>query len=100
MARDAGLDLVEHGDRRADLARRAVAALVPVVPDEGRLHWMQVARLPQALDGRDLVALMHDAQGQAGIQPSPVHDDGAGAALAVVAALLAARELQMLAQGI
>ena len=36
------LDLGQHADRRADLARRAVAALEAVMLDEGRLHRMQL----------------------------------------------------------
>jgi hypothetical protein len=40
-------DLVEHADGRADLARRAVAALVAVVLDEGRLHRVQRCGVPR-----------------------------------------------------
>ena len=98
MAGDAGLDLVEHRDRRADLPGRAIAALVAVVLDEGRLHRMQVLRRAQAFDGGDLVALVHHRQRQAGIDAAPVDDHRAGAALAVVAALLGAGQVQVLAQ--
>ena len=92
------LDLVEHADRRADLARRAVAALVAVVLDEGGLHRMQLVRRAQAFDGGDLGALVHHRQRQAGVDAPAVDDHRAGAALAVVAALLGAGQVQVLAQ--
>ena len=100
MARDAGLDLVQHRHGRADLPGRAVAALVAVVLHEGGLHRVQVLGRAQALDRGDAVALVHHGQRQAGIDPPPVDDDRAGAALAVIAALLGAGEMQMLAQRI
>ncbi len=62
---DAGLDLGEHRDAGADLARRAVAALVAVVLDERRLHRMQGLGLAQTLDGGDFAALVHDRERQA-----------------------------------
>ena len=43
---------------------------------------------------------MHDRERQAGIDAPAIDDHGAGAALAVVAALLGAGEMQMLAQRI
>ena len=98
VAGDAGLDLVEHRHGRADLPGRAVAALIAVVLDEGGLHRMQVLRRAEPLDGGDAVALVHHRQRQAGVDPPPVDDHRAGAALAVVAALLGAGEMQMLAQ--
>ena len=88
----AGLDLGEHADRRADLARRAVAALEAVVLDERRLQRVQVVRRAQPLDGDDLVALVHDRERQAGVDAPAVDQHRAGAALAVVAALLGAGE--------
>ena len=98
VARNARLDLVEHRDRRADLPRRAVAALVAVMLDERRLHRVQVVGRAQALDGGDLVALVHDREREAGGDPPAIHDHGAGAALALIAALLAAGQMQVLAQ--
>ena len=98
MARDAGLDLVEHRHGRADLPGRAVAALIAVMLDEGGLHRVQVVGRAQPLDGGDAVALVHHRERQAGIDPPPVDDHRAGAALAVIAALLGAGEMQVLAQ--
>ena len=98
VARDAGLDLVEHRDRRADLPGRAIAALIAVMLDEGGLHRMQMLRRAQPFDGGDAVALVHHRERQAGIDPPPVDHHRAGAALAVIAALLGAGEMQVLAQ--
>ena len=100
MARNPGLDLVEHGNRRADLPGRAIAALIAVMLDERGLHGVQVFRCTQPFDRLDLVALMHDRERQARIDPPPTHDDRAGAALAVIATLLGAGEMQMFAQRI
>ena len=47
-----------------------------------------------------LVALVHHGEGQAGIDAPAVHQHRAGAALAVVAALLGAGEAQVFAQGV
>src|SRR3712207_6225549 len=44
--------LFEQPDGRADLARRAVAALEAVVLDEGRLHGVKLVALRQPFDGR------------------------------------------------
>src|SRR5207248_4931124 len=48
---------LDAGDRRHDLARRAVAALERVLLDEGLLHRMQLVAGGQPLDGGDLAAL-------------------------------------------
>ena len=61
---------------------------------------MQFLRRAQPLDGGDLGAVMHHGQSQAGVDALAVEQDGAGAALAVVAALLGARQLQVFAQGV
>ena len=54
-----GPRLLEHARRRAELARRAVAALERVVLDERRLQRVQGAvRAGQPLDGRDLRAVV------------------------------------------
>ena len=83
---------------RADLARRAVAALEGVVVDEGLLQRMQRAVRRQAFDGGDLRAVLHHRQREAGIDAPAVDQHRAGAALAVVAALLGAGEVEMVAQ--
>jgi hypothetical protein len=68
--------------------------------DEGALHGMQPLGRTQPLNGSDRFALVHDGKGQATVDPAPLDDHRAGAALAMVAALLGAGEVQMLAQRI
>jgi len=98
MARPAGLDLGQHADGRADLPGRAVAALEAVLRDEGGLHGVQRLVGGEALDGRHVDAVQRHGEQQAGVRAAPVHEDGAGAALAVVAALLRTRQAEPLAQ--
>ena len=64
--------LLQERDRRHDLARRAVAALVRVARDERGLHRMQHLRRAEALDGGDLVALVHQREAQARVHPPAV----------------------------
>ena len=84
--------LMHTGDRGYDLAWRAVAALERIVIDESLLHGMQRAvRLCQTLDGRDIPALAHYREAETGKDAAIVHEHGACAALAVIAALLGSR---------
>jgi hypothetical protein len=83
-----------HGGH--DLAGGAVAALVAVVLDEGGLHGVQIVGLAEAFDGGDFFACGHDGEGQAGVHTAAVDMDGACSALAVVAALLGAGEVEAL----
>ena len=100
MARPAACDLLQHRRRRADLARRAAPALEPVSRDKGALQRRKIVRLTQSLDRRDHISVVHARECEAGIDPPPVHNDGAGTALAVIASLLGARQPQMVAQRI
>ena len=68
--------------------------------DESGLHRMQLAVTSQAFDGSDFVALMHDREGEAGIDSTAVDVDGAGAALAMVTAFLSAEHLEVIAESI
>ena len=68
--------------------------------DEGGLHRMQFVAARDAFDGEDVGAVMADRQSQAGIDPPAVDQHRAGAALAAVAALLGAGQMQALAQQI
>src|SRR6266566_2204656 len=87
--------LVDTGDRREDLPRRAIAALEGVLVDEGLLHRVQpAARFGEPLDRRDRTA-HRDREGQTGEHPRPVDQYRAGAALAMVAALFRAGEAEM-----
>jgi hypothetical protein len=85
------LAAADAGDGRHDLVGGAVAALEGVVVDEGCLHGVQGVALGEAFDRGDGAALDLGGESQAG-------DDGAGAALAVIAAFFRAREPEPLAQ--
>src|SRR5262245_60768104 len=95
-----GLPLRDQAGRRADLSRRAIAALEGVVLDEGVLQGVQGAILGQPLDGRDMRAILHDGKRQAGIDAPAVDQDGASSALAMVAALLGTGQVEAVAQGV
>ena len=89
----------QQADGGAELAGRAIAALEGVVLDEGVLDRMQRAvGTGQAFDRGDRRAILHHRQGQAGVDPDAVDQDGAGAALAVVAAFLGAGQIEVQAQ--
>src|SRR5437016_756901 len=93
--------LAHAGYRREDLARRAIAALECVVVDEGLLHRMQRSIAGcEALDRADGAALRRRREHEAGDHPPPIEQNRAGAALAVVAALLGAGQPEVLAQRI
>ena len=81
-----------------DLARGAEAALEAFMLDEGGLERMQLVALRQAFDRRDLGAVVHRGQRQAGDDPPAVEQDRARAAGALVAALLRAGEIERFAQ--
>jgi len=90
----------EQRDRGHDLAGGAIAALVGIVLDEGRLHGMQRAGLSDAFDRGDLVALVHHGEGEAGVHPLAVDVHGACAALAVIAAFLRAGQEKVFTQAV
>jgi hypothetical protein len=97
MARPALRHLVEHGDRRADLAGRAIAALIAVMLHERRLQRMEITALPSPSIVNNVIVLVHHRQSKATVDPPSVHQHGAGAALAMVAPLLGAGQPEMLA---
>src|SRR4051794_15588221 len=63
--------------------------------DESLLQRMQRRSLRQTFDGGDLRAILHHGQRKARIYAPPVDENGAGAALAVVAALFAAGQIEV-----
>ena len=63
--------------------------------DEGLLQRMQRASLRQALDRRDLRAVLHHRQGEARIDSPAIDQNRAGPALTVIATLLRAGEIEM-----
>ena len=89
--------LLVEGRRGHDHAGGAEAALKGLRIEKGLLHRVQPAVLRQALDGRDRAALGAIGRHQAAMERHAVEPDGAGAAIALVAAFLDA-EPAMLAQ--
>jgi hypothetical protein len=84
--------------RAHDLAGCAKAALEAVMGNEGRLHRVKGFVLRQPLDGQHLGAVQTGRQRQAGVDAAPVKQDRACTALAPVAPLLGAGQVQALAQ--
>ena len=76
----------QQRNRGANLAGRAIAALKSIVLDERGLHRMQFIAIGQPFDRRDLVALVHECEGETRIDPSAIHQNRARAALPVIAA--------------
>src|SRR5215213_10695945 len=85
--------LFEQSDRRADLPRRAVAALEAVVLDEGSLHRVKLFAAGQPFNRGDLTTLKSCRERQARQHAAAVNEYRAGAALAHLAALLRSRKL-------
>ena len=67
---------------------------------ERRLNGMKFTVFLEALNGCDFIPLMHDGESQARIDSAPIHVDGAGTALAVVAAFFRAEKMKIFAKGI
>ena len=68
--------------------------------DERALHGVQLLAARQTLDGDHLAPVGRRGQHQAPVHPAAVEQDRAGAAFAVVAALLGAGQIEVLAQQI
>src|SRR5438270_7557828 len=97
----AGMTLIDAGNRRHDLAGRAVAALEAVMIDEGLLHGMQAAGgRSDAFDRGDLASLRGRRKRQAGEDALAIGMDGASPALAVIAPFLAACQSYLFPQRI
>ena len=90
--------VLEQGFGGYDEAGSADAALQGGVFQESLLYGMQAIGGGYALNGVDLRALGLNAQHQAGGYDAPVQVDGAGAAVAVVAALFGAGHADDVAQ--
>src|SRR5688572_2443291 len=98
MAGYARLDFLQHCRRRADLAWRAIATLVTVAFDEGSLQRMELPGRAEPFDRGDGRPGLHDCEREAGVDPPSADEDGARAALAMIAPLLASGQVKMLAQ--
>jgi hypothetical protein len=90
--------LLHAGDRGHDLSRRAIAALESVLVDEGLLHRVRMITMGKTFDGRDFLILRCKRQSQARHHTTAIDQHRAGAALAVVAPLLAAGQADVLAE--
>src|SRR5205085_4997028 len=66
--------------------------------NKGSLDRMQVFRLTDAFNGRDLFALMHRGKAETGIHAPAVDVHGAGTALAVVTTFFRASKVEMFTQ--
>ena len=94
------MSFVRHADRRHDLPRRAETALKAVMGDECGLHRVEIFALRHTFDGENVRAVGTQCQDEAGIDPPPVNQNGAGSALAAVTALFRAGEVKPFAQQI
>jgi len=100
MAGPTCLGLLEHRDGGDNLTGCAVAALKGVMLDERLLHRVQDAAYRQALGRDDFCSVMRHGQREAAVDALAVEQDGAGAALAMVAALLRAVDTETFPQGV
>lgn len=98
VTRHATPHLLGHAHRRTDLAGRAVAALETVVLDERPLQRVRLVLTRQPLDGDDVPTHVLHRQRETGHDALAVDKDRAGAARALVAALLRAVELERFAE--
>src|SRR5438093_724755 len=90
--------LPQQRGRREQEAGDAVAALGRAQLGEGLLQRMQRGPVGKAFDGRDLATLAFHGQGEAREDRPAVHEDGAGAALPQLAAVLGPGQAELLAQ--
>src|SRR5213592_936559 len=81
-----------------DKSWRAKAALLRVVFDKGALHFIQLCRRTDTLDGRDVAALSFDSEHRAGVNRMAIDDDGACAAGPAIANFLGAGQVESIAQ--
>src|SRR3954464_11831332 len=88
---------IQQRNGRADLVGRAVATLQSVMVDEGGLHGMEVVAVGQALDRRDLVAVMHQGEAETAVDPLSIDDNRARAALSLIASLFCPGQREMFA---
>ena len=69
-----------------------------IVGNKRLLHRMKPVALGHAFDGEDVSAVVADRKRKAGIDPSSVDDDRAGAALAAITTLLGSGQFQAFAK--
>jgi hypothetical protein len=96
LVRRPGVALLQQSDRGHDLAGRAVPALESVVLDKRGLDGVELITVRKTLNGCDFSILLHDREGETGIDAPPVDQHRAGPALAAVAAFLGSGQTQVL----
>jgi len=69
-----------------------------VVFDKRSLQWVQVSIIGKPLDRDDLGILMRDSESETTVHAPAIEQNGAGATLPMVAALLRASEAKVLAK--
>src|SRR3974390_734775 len=87
-----------HIDGGHNHARRAEAALEPVLLMKSSLHRMKFVAVRQAFEGRPRCSVILDGERGTGLNANPVDVNGAGTALAGIAADMRTGEPQMLTQ--
>src|SRR5258708_34191495 len=85
---------MHQADRAHDLAGRTEPAMETVMRDESGLDRLELVAASDALDREDVGAVVADRQRRARIDPSTVDQDRTGAALAAVASLLGACQVE------
>src|SRR5262245_33057948 len=94
------MTFADAGNRRHDLARRAVTALEGILFEERGLDRMERPVPRETLDRRDLAAFDLGGEGQASEHAPAIDMQGASATLTLIAAFLGAGEAHMLTQGV
>ena len=82
------------------MSRRAVATLKTFVTYECRLQRMQLVTFCQTFNRCDFAVVVDHRERETRVDTSAVDDDGAGAALAVIAALLRPGKIELFTQKI
>jgi hypothetical protein len=83
---------------RHDHSRCAVRALHRFLVEERLLHRMELVSSGNAFDGDNLLRADRPSSGDAGSLGFSIDENGAGATLALPAAVLASRQVEMIAQ--
>ena len=94
MARYAAAQFVERAHGRANLARRAIAALITIVFDESSLQRVKAVGRAPSLDGGDFCTFMHDRQRQAPVDSPVINNDRTSTALTVIATFFDAGQVK------
>jgi len=83
-----------------DLTGSAVAALKGVVLEEGGLYGAEVVALGEAFNRGDLASIGYGSEGETTVYSAAVQNNGACSTLAVIAALFAAGQIEVLPESV